>query len=208
MRGVAPQRIAPRRPARRVAAFALLWALAACAAQRDPWSYRLGAGEEADAARLAELRPRYAAFFDVVLDPSETRAPDLAPLQRDLERAPVDRRNFAALEAVALGYFALNRRAASAPRGASSALADSFRAAELLALPWRAYGATGSGRLRNAILAFFEDAGSGEARDTARAAPRLAPLVASLEATERDESRRRRIRALAHALAGYGAASP
>jgi hypothetical protein len=186
-----------------------LSAAAACDGGGNPARYRLShSGTHWDRrggdAVLASLRPRYAAFFDVILDPSETREPDLRPLRRDLERHPVDRRNYDALNAVAIGYFELNYRASASP-GGPTYLADSFRAAKLVAVPWRAYGEIQDGRLRDAIVEFFEDAGSGEKLGTAATAPRLAAIVASLEAKESHEERRGRIRRLAGELGAPGA---
>ncbi len=193
-------------PARgwRVAILLALCLAPACAGSTDPWSYRLSHtgghwSEGEDDPLLGALLPRYPDFFAIILDPATTAEPDLRPLRRDLERSPVDRRNYDALNAVAIGYFELNHRASTHP-GGPTYFADSFRAAKLLALPWRAYGLVEDGRLRNAVLAFFEDAGSGEKLGTASTAPRLAAIVASLEAKEQDPGRRRRIRDLADDL--------
>jgi hypothetical protein len=176
----------------------------ACATRSDPWSYRLAGGGDhwtggADDPLLLSLSERYPEFFQVILDPSQTREPDLRPLRDDLEREPVDPRNYDALNAVAMGYFELNWRAAQSP-GGSTYFADSFRAAKLLSLPWRAYGLVDDGHLRDAILDFFEDAASGEKPGTAATAPRLAGIVASLEAKEQHAGRRVRIQALAEEL--------
>ena len=84
-------------------------------------------------------------------------------------------------------------------------MSDNFRAAKLLALPWQAYGRVEDGALRDAILDFFEDAGSGEKLATARTAPRLARIVASLEEKETaHEGRRARIGRLAGELRSAG----
>lgn len=176
----------------------------ACATRSDPWSYRLAGGgthwtSGADDPLLVSLRERYPDFFEVVLDPGQTQEPDLRPLRADLERQPVDQRNYDALNAVAMGYFELNWRAAESP-GGRTYFADSFRAAKLLSLPWRAYGLVEDGRLRDAILDFFEDATSGRKPGTADTAPRLVGIVASLEAKEQQPGRRRRIQALAEEL--------
>jgi hypothetical protein len=146
-----------------------------------------------------DLRPRYADFFRVVLDPGNLTEPDLRPLRDDLERSPVDRRNYDALNAIAVGYFEWNYRA-EADRGGRSYLADSYRATKLLAVPWKAYGLVSEPVLRDAILDFFEDAGSGEKLGSASTAPRLARIVRSLEAKEKDPARNARIRALAARL--------
>jgi hypothetical protein len=179
----------------------LVAALLGCAAPSDPLSYRLppsgshwSQGE--DDPLLRELDARYPQLFAVVLDPGDTREPDLRPLRRDLEREPVDRRNYDALNALAIAYFELNYRA-EADRGGAHYLGDSFRASHLLAVPWRAYGEIRDPHLRDAILDFFEDAASGEKLGTAGTAPRVARVVASLERKEPDAARRARILRLA-----------
>ena len=170
----------------------LCLAMIGCAGSGDAMGYRLARSgdhwaDNGERSVVAELRASYPRFFEVILDPGDTRDPDLRPLRRDLERAPVDRRNFDALNAVAIAYFELNYRAQAAPG----------RAAHLLAIPWRAYGEVQDGALRDAILDFFEDAGSGEKLGTAATAPRLASIVASLEPKEQNPERRARIQRLA-----------
>jgi hypothetical protein len=178
--------------------------LLACASSGDPMRYRLGStgthwADTGDRTVVAELRERYPEFFEVVLDPARTGDPDLRPIRDDLERAPVDRRNYDALNALAIAYFELNYRAES-DRGGSSYLGNSFRTAHLLAVPWRAYGEIDAPELRNAILDFYEDAGSGEKLGTAATAPRLARIVADLERKEDDPGRRARIGSLVASL--------
>lgn len=165
-----------------------------------PARYRLsGTGEEwrgAEDDRLfADLHRRYPAFFRQVLDPAQRGDLDLRPVRRDLEHLPVDRRNFDALNAVAISYFELNHRAEADP-GGPGYFDNSFRAAKLLAVPWKAYGLVEHAELRDAILDFFEDAGTGGKLDTATTAPRLARIVGSLESKETDGVRRERIRGL------------
>lgn len=162
--------------------------------------YRLaGTGETwrgaEDDQLFADLHRRYPAFFRQVLDPNQRGDLDIRPIRRDLEHSPVDRRNFDALNAVALSYFELNHRAETDP-GGSGYFDDSFRAAKLLAIPWKAYGIVDHPELRDAILDFFEDAGTGGKLDTATTAPRLARIVGSLESKEADGTRRERIRDL------------
>jgi hypothetical protein len=111
----------------------------------------------------------------------------------------VDRRNFDALNSVAVAYFELNYRA-EADRGGGSYLGASFRTAHLLAVPWRAYSEIEDPALRDAILDFFEDAGSGEKLGTASTTSRLASIVASLEQKEPDPARRERIQRLTASL--------
>jgi len=194
-----------RRGAIAVTHLGLTVALLACAAGNpDPERYRLAHSgahwdQQGDDPVFASLRPSYPAYFDVILDPSRTEEPDLRPLRNDLEHRPVDRRNYDALNAVAIGYFELNYRAASDP-GGSTYLADNFRAAKLLAIPWRAYSEIDDGALRDAIVMFFEDAGSGEKLGTAATAPRLAGVVASLEPKEPQAERRARLHRLAENL--------
>jgi hypothetical protein len=195
---------------RHLLAAALLLPVACATPVEDvgPGRYRLGESGEGwesvgEDAVLDDLRPRYPELFVKVLDPDARGDLDLRAVRRDLEHVPVDRRNYDALNAVAISYFEINHRAESDP-GAPGYFDDSFRAAKLLAVPWKAYGLVPEPALRDAILDFFEDAGHGGKRNTASTAPRLAQIVASLEAKETDEGRRRRIRALAASLQGPG----
>lgn len=183
-------------------------AMAACRQEvaRDPLAapsperYRLAYSgthwDEVGRDRVIEdLLPRYPEFFEVILDPSDTREPDLREIRDDLESDDVDRRNFDALNAVAVGYFELNYRAQS-DRGGSRYLSDSFRAAKLLAVPWRAYGEVEDPLVRDAILDFFEDAATGEKLSARETAGRIRPIVAALETKESDPERLRRIQLL------------
>jgi hypothetical protein len=187
-----------------IARACLAAALLACAQSPDALRYRLaGSGAHWDAARHAraaqKLAERYPDFFEVVLDPSRSEEPPTGRLREDLESAPVDRRNFDALNAVAIAYFELGSRGAASRRPGE--LAGSFRSAKLVALPWRAYAQVDDPGLRDAILDFFEDAGAGPPA----AAGRLARLVGSLAREEPDPARRARIEALAAWLAQRGA---
>ncbi len=139
------------------------------------------------------LRERYAAFFTVIFDDTDTREPDLRPLRSDIERMPVDARNFEALRAVAIAYFELNYRAETQTTDGLY-LGNSFRTAQLAAVPWKAYGLVDDGGLRDAILDFFEDVGTGEKPGSERTAHRLAGIVESLEKKEHDRARLERIR--------------
>ena len=156
-------------------------------------------GDVAGRSVVADVRERYPEFFAVILDPADTRDPDLRPLRRDLEHAPVDRRNFDALNAVAVGYFELNYRAES-DRGGDRYFGVSLRATHLVAIPWRAYGEIEDPRLRDAILDFFEDAGLGDKPGAASTSGRLARVVGSLERKEADPVRAERIRAIVAAI--------
>jgi len=167
----------------------------------SPTRYRLaGSGTHWDAAGedrvVDDLLPRYPGFFAVILDPDQSREPDLRPLRDDLERPNADRSSFDALNAIAVAYFELNYRAES-DRGGDRYFADSFRAAKLLAVPWRAYGSIRDPALRDAILDFFEDAATGEKLMARATAGRVAEIVASLEPKEPDPGRRERIRVIA-----------
>lgn len=181
--------------------------LAGCLdASPDPLRYRLAnSGTHWDAVGedrvLEDLWPRYPEFFANLTDPRHQEELDLRPLRADLEHRPVDRRNYDALNAVAIGYFELNYRAETL-RGKLAYLGASFRSAHLLAIPWRAYGEIEDPALRDAILSFFEDAASGEKLGSAATASRLGPVVASLERKESDAGRRSRIRALIEAIGG------
>ncbi len=182
----------------------LIAAMLACVTRSDSNRYRLaGSGDHWDVAGedrvFDDLRPRYESFFDVVLDPNTTRMPDVLGVRGDLERTPVDHRNYDALNAVAIAYFETNFRA-EGDRGTLQYLSLSQNAAMLLAVPWRAYSQTGDTGLREAILDFFEDAGGGEKLRSAATAPRLARIVASLAKKEDDPVRRARIQAIARNL--------
>ena len=184
----------------------------ACASTADPARYRLAdSGEHWDVVGgdrvFDDLYPIYPEFFDRILDPSLIRDPDLLPMRRDLERHPIDRRNFDALNALAIAYFELNYRANRSAQGFSY-LSDNMRAAKLLAVPWRAYSEVEDAALRDAILDFFEDAGTSEKLGAAATAPRLARIVASLERKESDPGRRGRIQRLASELASLPGAEP
>lgn len=192
-----------------VAGSALLAAALACAAApegagRDPLRYRLErsgthwatAGED---RVLEDLRPRYPEFFALVLDPSRSEEPNLLELRDDLEREPASRRNYDALNALAIAYFEINYRA-QAMRGEMGFISGGFRAAQLAAVPWRAYGELRDGSLRDAILDFYADAATGEKLGTAATRGRLVGIVESLAAKETDARRRARIEAIAGRL--------
>ena len=102
-----------------------------------------------DESRL-DLGPGYAGVFDTVYDRVSGCNPDRLPWRDELGRSPVTRVNFDALNALAICYFELNCRAES-DRGGPNYLADSHRAAKLLAVPWRAYSEVEDAALRDAI---------------------------------------------------------
>ena len=87
----------------RIAWILVLLALCGCATDADdPLRYRLASSSWADAqSRVPEgLRERYAEFFSIVLDPNAAQEPPLRDLRDDLERVPVTRTNFDALNAL------------------------------------------------------------------------------------------------------------
>jgi hypothetical protein len=150
---------------------------------------------------LDDLAPRYPEFFELILDPARGGDPDLLELRDDLERKPVSRRNYDALNSIAIGYFEINSRGESqrdAP--GMSFMGQGFRAAKLVAVPWRAYGEISDVRLRDGILDFFEDVASGEKLATQRTRGRITGIVASLEKKETDPARLRRIRTMVASL--------
>jgi hypothetical protein len=147
-----------------------------------------------------DLRPRYPEFFEVILDPTKARVPNLIVLRDDLERSPVSRRNFDALNSIAIAYYETNYRAEAGRGDGLVYLALSQRSAKLLAVPWRAYGEIDEPALRSAILDFFEDAGSGQKLNSESTAPRLVRIVGSLQKKEQDPARLARIQALTRAL--------
>jgi hypothetical protein len=181
----------------------------ACASQQtpdpaDPHRYRLsGSGTHWDVVGedrvLDDLMPRYPEFFALILDPSHTEEPDLLVLRDDLERQPVDRRNYDALNSIAIGYFELNYRGETL-RGERGFLSAGFHTAKLVAVPWRAYGDIEDPDLRDAILDFFEDVASGEKLGSSATRGRITAIVASLEPKETDEKRRIRIRRVVRQL--------
>ncbi len=169
----------------------------------DPLRYRLGgSGTHWDVSGtdrvIDDLLPRYPEYFEVLLDPSRSDEPPVKRLRQDLEHRPVDRRNFDALNAVAVGYFEMNYRGESLRGGGDMGfLSAGFRSAKLVAIPWRAYGEIEDPALRSAILDFFEDVGSGAKLGASTTAGRLARIVESLERKEDDPERLRRIREIA-----------
>lgn len=187
----------------------------AASAQEDgPRRYRLaGSGTHWDVVGedrvLEDLRPRHPGFFEVVLDPTRSDEPPVLRLRNHLEKQPVDRRNFDALNTIAIGYFELNYRSEAARDDAGAAfLTGAYRATHLLAIPWRAYGEIEDPALRDAILDFYEDAGTGEKLGAAATAGRLGRIVASLAPKEPDDTRRRRIEALAARLEALVPSAP
>ena len=185
-------------------AIAFAMACAQGPAPAGPDRYRLaGSGEQwlvsGQDHVFEDLNERYPGFLGQVFDPERQGDLDIRPIQRDLEHAPVDQRNFDALNAIAISYFEINHRAQSDP-GGRGYFRDSFRAAKLLALPWKAYGVMDDPELRDAILDFFEDAGTSEKLDAASTAPRLARIVESLGQKEADPARRERIDRLTERL--------
>ena len=186
----------------------LAWLCGACASVEAPdvLRYRLAeSGSHWDVVGsdrvLDDLLPRYPEFFALILDPARRDDPNLAPLRDDLERAPVDRRNYDALNAIAIGYFESNFRGEQVRQSGSLAfMSEGFRTAHLAAVPWRAYGEIRDGALRDAILDFFEDATRSEKLGARATGGRLVGLVQSFEAKESDPSRLRRISVLLHQL--------
>ena len=187
----------------------------ACASGPDASRYRLEQSEgrwtsASDHPVLDDLQPRYPDYFSVLLEREPARELDLRPLRDDLERRPVDRRNYDALNAVAIGYFEMNARAERLRgSGDSSYLGGSFQVAKLVGVPWRAYREIEEPALRDAILDFFADAASGRKPASAGTASRLGSIVQSLEQRENDPERLARIRGIYGRLAVQaGAGAP
>ena len=203
----APGRLVAARTGRGgVRARLLLLAGLVLACASDPMRYRLtGSGSTWDVAGddavLEDVRPRYPGLFEVVLDPSRSDDPDLLAVREDLEHVPVDRRNYDALNAVAIAYFEINYRSESSRDSQGMEfLTAGFRAAKIVGVPWRAYGDVSDPQLRDAILDFFADVASGEKLATQRTRGRIVPIVASLESKEADPGRRERILSILHTL--------
>lgn len=157
--------------------------------------YRMADATPLPESAQAELFRKYPAFLGVVFDSVRIKDPDTRAVRDDLEREPVGTHSFDALHAVALAYFELNALAEQ-DRGGDHYLAHSFRAAKVLAIPWRAYGEISDDELRDAILHFFEDAAFGGKPGTRETAPRLARVVESLAKKETDPARSARIESL------------
>ncbi|MBW2245392.1 MAG: hypothetical protein JRH01_25775 [Deltaproteobacteria bacterium] len=193
---------------RTIALFLMLNLAAGCASPPplDPMKYRLadtGSGwEVAGADRVLEdLAPRYPDFFEVVLDRSHSEDPPTGDLRDDLEKQPVDRSNYDALNAIAIGYYEMNHRGELARESGDVAfISAGFRAAKLVAVPWRAYMEIEDLALRTAIVEFFEDVATGEKQDSARTMGRLAKIVESLEPKEDDLALRTRLEQLTERL--------
>ncbi len=172
----------------------------------DPLRYRLaGSGRHWDVAgsdRVYEdLAPRYPDFFAVLADPSRSDDPPTEDLRDDLEARPVDRANFDALNALAIGYYEMNYRGERAREaGDVEFVSAGFRAAKLVAVPWRAYMEIEDPELLDAIVDFFDDVATGEKLGSARTMGRLAKIVESLVPKESDPARRARLTALAERL--------
>ena len=157
--------------------------------------------EVADGRQLLDaLKQRYRDFFELIFDPVTNRVPDLKELRADLEYHPADRRNFDALNAIAIGFFEISYRAEAQKGSGLHYMGQSFRAARVASVLWRAYGETRDDRLRDAIIDFFEDAANGQklgARTTART---LAQMVAGVQRQEKDPVRAARLRRAAQSL--------
>ena len=181
-------------------------ALSACATDRSPEHYRLAGSSlerrPASDPLLSELQAKYPDFFAVVLDPRRTEEPPILELREDLEEGE-GRERYDALNAVAIAYLELNARAQHTLEDDSDGgqyLSDSFRAAKLLSIPWRAYRDIRDPALRDAILDFYDDIAAGEKTYAAQTASRILRLVESLSKKETDLARLERIRALAAKL--------
>lgn len=190
-----------------IALFVLLGLAGGCAsAPPDPMHYRLagtGSGWEiAGTDRVFDdLAPRYPDFFDVVLEPGRSDDPPTGDLRDDMEKEPVDRSNYDALNSIAIGYFEMNHRGELARESGDVAfISAGFRAAKLVAVPWRAYMEIEDLALRTAIVEFFEDVATGEKRDTPRTMGRLAKIVESLTPKEPDPALRIRLELLTERL--------
>jgi cellulose biosynthesis protein BcsQ len=149
---------------------------------------------------LDDLKQRYRDYFELIFDPVTNRVPELKELRADLERHPTDRRNFDALNAIAIGFFEISYRAEAQKGSGLHYMGQSFRAARVASVLWRAYGETRDDRLRDAIIDFFEDAANGQklgARTTART---LAQMVASIQRQEQDPVRAARLRRASQSL--------
>jgi hypothetical protein len=189
-----------------VVGLVLICGCATSAEQGDPLRYRLAEGGAAFTVAgtdpvLEDLEPRYPAYFASIYGPAYRGERDLRPLRDDLERSPVDRRNYDSLNAIAIGYFELNARAETLrDSGSSDYLGGSFQVAKLVGVPWRAYREIDDPALRDAILDFFDDASRGEKPGSAATNTRLANIVESLAKNEDDPARTTRIQEITERL--------
>ena len=190
----------------RTALTCLAACLLACAGAPEPSRYRLAHSGEGwwtsgSDPVYGELGPRYPDFFEAVIDRNRSDDPPVGELRDDLEQDPVDRSNYDALNALAMGYFEMNLRGEEAREAGDVAfMSAGFRAAKIVAVPWRAYMEIEEPALRDAILDFFEDAASGEKKASTRTMGRLAPIVGSLVEHESDPARRARLEDLTATL--------
>lgn len=175
-----------------------------CSGPAGPLRYRLtGSGNGWYVAGsdpvLEDVRPIYPEIFEIILtskDYLDLAKLNFRELRDDLEREPVGRGNYDALNAAAIAYFELNARA-EADRQGSFFLQNSQFAAQVAAISWKAYGEIQDGALRDAILDFFADATSGEKMHSSRTRFRLRRVVLSLAKKEEDPGRLHRIKAIA-----------
>jgi hypothetical protein len=150
--------------------------------------------ETAEAARLSA---KYPEFFEVLTAGYVSEDADARVVRADLVREPTDASSYDGLNAIAVVFFELHRRAERARGGGASVfLRANFRATKVMAVPWRAYGEVDDSRLRSSILDFYEDLLLGNKPGLRAARGRFTPTVESLLKWETDPDLRARIEGL------------
>jgi hypothetical protein len=148
-------------------------------------------------AEADRLSAKYPEFFAVLEARYGSEDPDVRVVRADLVREPTDASSYDALNAVAVVFFELHRRAERGRGGgASGFLGASFLATKVMAVPWRSYGEVKDLRLRSSILDFYEDMLLGNKAGLRAARGRFTPTVESLLKWETDPTMRARIEGL------------
>ena len=127
--------------------------LVACASPPpSPERYRLSAATDrwdviGSDAVLEDLAPRYPEFYAALFESGKSVERPAHDLRQDLERSPVTRSNYDALNSIAIAYFEINHRAESQRHSEGLGyLSTSFESAKLLARLRRGGGARAPGR--------------------------------------------------------------
>jgi hypothetical protein len=150
--------------------------------------------QTAEGERLLAKYPEFFAVLDVDYPAAEA---DVRVVRADLVQEPTDMSSYDALNAVAVVFFELHRRAErSRGNGATSFLGTNFRATKVMAVPWRAYGGVKDPALRSSILDFYEDLLLGNKSGVRAARGRFTTTVESLLKWETDPGMRARIESL------------
>ena len=148
-------------------------------------------------AEARRLRERYPQLFESLTTSHEGADADVRVPRADLLREPADARSYDAMNALAVVFFELHRRAERERHtGSGRFLTANLRATQVLAVSWRAYRDIEVRALRSAILDFYEDVLLGRKAGLEAARGRFVPMVASFAEHEPDPALRARIDAL------------